>query len=66
MTNQEPTAAPMRAKIMIGIRTAAVEFPPAPNACPRNFSQYLPLKSAGQSQITPPFSSSLQNPPFWH
>lgn len=64
MTNQEPTAAPISAKIIIGIKTAAVEFPPAPKGCPRNFSQYLPLKSAAQSQITPPFSSSLQKPPF--
>lgn len=66
MTNHDPTAAPMSAKIIIGIRTAAVEFPPALNGCPRNFSQCFPLNSDGQSHNKSPLSSSLQKAPFWH
>lgn len=49
MMYQEPTAAPMSTRINIGIKTAAVLFPDADNTCPKNFSQFLPLKSGKQS-----------------
>lgn len=37
----EPTAAPISTRIKIGMKTAAVLFPPAHCVCPKNFSQFL-------------------------
>jgi hypothetical protein len=39
MMYHDPTAAPMRARIKIGMRTAAVLLPPAECDVPKNFSQ---------------------------
>jgi hypothetical protein len=64
MIYHEPTAAPINTKIKIGIKTAAVLFPPPECDVPMNLSQCLPLKSVPQSQTRSPFPDSLQNPPF--
>ena len=64
MIYQDPTAAPISTKIKIGIKTAAVLLPLAECVCPKNFSQFFPVKSAPQSQYNSPSLFSWQKPPF--